>query len=236
MDRPGPAGPEHGGNGPVHGSRARCVSWTSQRVRQGLAQVEVEGVAELKWFRPVAALTAPAAAIDSMLAECVAAKPGEQVVENLLADPSAAPRGQLKVIPVTGEIAGRLESSGEGVEDLEAAPRFVAHRLAQVGPVDPAQVRGRLHILELCLERLEPAERLELAQGTLKTELLLATEAEPLAEPAGQDLVERRRELGEVPAQPVVAQQAIDQRVQFRTLGGGQGLKQRLHRRVGKEC
>jgi len=56
----------------------------------------VERVAELVRLGGVLALPAASAAVDPMAAERVARQPGEQVVEDLLADPPAAPRRELE--------------------------------------------------------------------------------------------------------------------------------------------
>ena len=65
-------------------------------------QVEVEDITELERLRPLAALRAAPGAVDPVLAERIPAQPGEEVVEDLLADPAAAPRRQLEAIARPG--------------------------------------------------------------------------------------------------------------------------------------
>ena len=82
--------------------------------------------------------------------------------------------------------------------------------------------------------RLEPVERLEpaeLLERRLEAHRLVAAEPDPVAEPAGQQLVEVGGELGEVPAQPVVAQQRVDRVLELRPLLGRERPHERLHRR-----
>ena len=65
----------------------------------------------------------------------------------------------------------------------------------------------------------------------MQTELLAALEIEALAESVGQQRVESCGELGQIPAQPVVAQQRIHGVLQLLALLGAERLHQRLHLR-----
>ena len=77
------------------------------------------------------------------------------------------------------------------------------------------------------VERLEPAE---LLQRGLEPQRLVAAEPHAVAQPVGQQLVEVRGQLGEVPAQAVVAQQRVDRVLELGPLLRGQRAQQRLHR------
>ena len=103
------------------GPGGRRVLLAAEGVEQRPAQVEVERVAELVRLGRLVALPAPAAAVDPVAAERVALEPREQVVEDLLADPPAAARGQLEALAVAGQVAGLLEPAGQVVERLEVA-------------------------------------------------------------------------------------------------------------------
>jgi hypothetical protein len=67
------------------------------------------------------ALPSPPGAVDPVSAERVALEPGEQVVEDLLADPPAAARCQIHPLAVARQVASLLEPAGEVVERLELA-------------------------------------------------------------------------------------------------------------------
>ena len=85
LDRPAPLG-------------RRRILRSGQGIGQRLAQVEVERVAELERLGPVAPLRATPGPVDAVLAEGIPAQSGEEVVEDLLADPPAAARSQLEVL------------------------------------------------------------------------------------------------------------------------------------------
>ena len=68
-------------------------------------------------------------------------------------------------------------------------------------------------------------------QRPVQAEGLVAAKSEPLAQASGQQLVERGRELGQVPAQSVVPQQGIDHRLQLCALFRGHRAQERLHGR-----
>ena len=114
--------PARGGRRARRGRAARRrVLGPAERVLDRAPDVEVERVAELVRLRRLLALPAPAGPVDPMAAERVARQPGEQVVEDLLADPPAAPRRQLQPIALARQVAGLLELAGELVERLEVA-------------------------------------------------------------------------------------------------------------------
>ena len=134
------------------GPGGRRVLLAAERVEQRPAQVEVERVAELVRLGRLVALPSPPAAIDPVTAECVALEPREQVVEDLLADPPAAARRQLKALAVAGQVAGLLEPPGQVVERLEVAYGVVAEQVADLVAVDRGQVAGRLDIGQRVLQ------------------------------------------------------------------------------------
>src|SRR6185369_17608191 len=76
----------------------------ADRVLDRAPDVEVERVAELVRLGGLLALAAAAAAIDPVAAERVARQPGEQVVEDLLADPPAAPRRELEPLAAARQV------------------------------------------------------------------------------------------------------------------------------------
>ena len=77
------------------------------------------------------------------------------------------------------------------------------------------------------VHRLEPGD---LRQCALEAERLVATERHPVAEPARQQQVEVRGELGEVDQEPVVAQQRLHHRLELGALLRAHRAHQRLHR------
>src|SRR6478752_1806263 len=108
--------------------------------------VEVERVAELVRLRRLLALPAPPGPVDPVAAEGVPRQAGEQVVEDLLADPPAAARRQLEPIALPGEVAGLLELAGELVERLEVAGALRPEQLADLVSVEVGEVgRGLDH-------------------------------------------------------------------------------------------
>ncbi len=100
----------------------------------------MERVAELVRLGRLIPLPAPPGPVDPVAAECVALEAGEQVVEDLLADPPAAPRRELHAFAVAGQVAGLLEPAGEVVERLEIAQAIVAEQVADLVAVDGGQV------------------------------------------------------------------------------------------------
>ena len=75
--------------------------------------------------------------------------------------------------------------------------------------------------------RLEPRD---LGERAVEPERLVAAERDALAEPAGQQQVEVRGELGEVDQQPVVAQQRLHHRLELGPLLRAHRAQERLHR------
>ena len=125
---------------PVAARRRRRVLLASQRVEQRAPQVEVERIAELVRLGRLFALPSPAAAIDAVATEGIALESGEQVVEHLLADLAAAPRGQLQPLAVACQVAGLLEPAREVVERIELARRVVTEQVAHLVAIDGGEV------------------------------------------------------------------------------------------------
>ena len=78
--------------------------------------------------------------VDPVGTERVALEASEQVVEDLLADPPAAPRRELHPFAVAGQVAGLLQPAGEVVERLEIAQAVVAEQVTDLVAVDGGQV------------------------------------------------------------------------------------------------
>ena len=185
-----------------HRVAARAAGAFSSRPRalnSVAAQVEVERVAELVRLGRLVALPSPPAAVDPVPAERVALEPREQVVEHLLADPAAAARRQLQALAVARQVARLLEPAGQVVERVEVAHGLVAEQVADLVAVDarrdrraPRRRRARPRARSIACEPRDLGER------ALEPERLVAAERHPLAEPAGQQQVEVRGELGEV--------------------------------------
>ena len=214
----------------ARGARRRSVLLAAEGVEQRAAQVEVERVAELVRLGRLVALPSPAAAIDPVATERVALEPREQVVEDLLADLAAAARGQLQPLAVAGQVAGFLEPPSEVVERIELARGVVAEQVAHLVAIDGGQVGRRLDVgqgVGQLVHRLEPGD---LGERALEPERLVATERHPIAEPARQQEVEVRGELGEVDQEPVVAQQRLHHRLELGALLRAHRAHQRLHR------
>src|SRR5207253_11397832 len=135
-------------------------------------------------------------------AEGIPPKPCEQVVEDLLADPSRSAGRQLEAFPVAGQIARALELLGERVEGFELADRVIAQVLAESRAIDRREVARLGDVAELRFEGVQRLQARHLVEGSLEAERLVAPEPEPLTEAAREELVERRGELRQVPAQP----------------------------------
>ena len=190
----------------------------------------MERVAELVRLGRLVPLPAPPATIEAVPAERVLAKPREEVVEHLLADPPRPPRGQLQAAAVARQVPGLLEPAREVVERVEVAHGVVAEQLADVAPVDRGQVARGADVTQLVLQRVERLEPAELLERTLQPERLVALEPVAVAEAVGQQRVHVRGELGEVPAQPVVPEQGVGHRLELGPLLGRHRAQQRLHR------
>ncbi len=191
-------------------------------VEQRSVEVEVERIAELVGPGVLGSLPSPARSIDSMAPEGIAPEASEEVVEDLLTDSSGALRGELQPVPPPLDVAGLLEPPGQSVERLDGLRGVVADEVAYFGPIDRAQVSGMLEPLELPLERAHPLQGRELAEGSFKAEPLVPGEAVALAEAVRQELVEVGRELAEIPAQAVVAEERLHHRLELRALLGPQ--------------
>ncbi len=165
-----------------------------------------------------------------MATECVAPKPGEQVVQHLLADPPAASGRQLEPIAIAGEVAGPLELLREFVERIEVTRGIVSEQTGDAVAVHLGKVARTADPVELLLERVERLEVGHLGERPLEPQWLVAAEPVALAESTGQQLVHRRGQLGEVPAQPVVPEQGIHRVLELGPLLGRHGLEERLER------
>ena len=191
----------------------------------------MERVAELVRLGRLLALPSPTLAIDAMPTERVAPKAGEQLVEHVLADLACTPGRQLEPLPVAGQVAGLLETPRQVIEGVEVTDGVVAHQVAHLVPVDRGEVARRFHVHQRVLEpfhRLQPGD---LRQRAIERERLVATEADPVAEPAGEEQIEVRRQLGQVDQQPVVTEQRVHHRLELGSLLRAEGAHQRLHRR-----
>ena len=190
----------------------------------------MERVAELVRFGRLLALPAPTGAVQPVAPERVPSQPAEQIVEHLLADPARAARRQLHPIAVALEVAGPLEAARKLIEGVHIAGSVGAEQVADPLTIDLAKVARAVDAVQLRLEGVERLEVRHLLQGAFEAERLVAAEPGPLAEAAGQQLVERCRELSEVPAQPVVAQQRVHHRLELGPLLRAHRAQQRLHR------
>ena len=156
---------------------------------------------------------------------------GEQLVEDLLADPPVATGRELQPVAVALEVAGPLEPVGEVLERVEVAGRVRAEQVVDVAPVDLAEVARATRPVDLRLELVERLEPPQLAERRLQAHWLVAGEPHPLPQPAGEDLVEVRGKLGEVPLEAVVAEQGVERVLELLALLGRQRSHQRLHGR-----
>ena len=213
------------------GAPARRVLLAPQRVTERAPEVEVERVAELERLGHLVALAAVAGVREPVRAERVAVEPREQLVEHLLPDPPMTPRGELEPVAVALEVAGTLEAVGEVLERIEVPGGVRAQQVVDVRAVDLAEVARPARAVDLRLELVERLEPPELLERALEAERLVAGEPDPLPQPAGEQLVEVRGELGEVPLEPVVAEQRVERVLELLALLGRQRPHQRLHRR-----
>ena len=86
----------------------------------------------------------------------------------------------------------------------------------------PARSAGSTRRPTSCV--LQPVHRLEpgdLGEGAVEPERLVAAERHPVAEAAGQQLVQVRGELGEVTSEPVVAEERVHHRLRARRAAPG---------------
>ena len=177
----------------------RRVLLAHQRVRHRRPQVELERVAELERLGGLLAVAAAAGPLQAVAAERVAPQPGEQVVEHLLADPPAAARRQLHAVAVAIEVAGGLErvarSSSASRSRAASGPRRSRTSERSISPMSP----GPVDAFEVALEAVQRLELAELVQRRFEAQRLVSAEAHPVPQPVGEQLVEVRRELGEVP-------------------------------------
>src|SRR5439155_15063536 len=147
--------------------------------------------------------------LDPLAAEAVAAEPGEQIVEHLLADPPCPAGSQLEPVALPREIPGTLELAGQLVEPLELAHRVVAKQVLDAVAIEPGEVARPVDVAQRILERIEGLQAADLLQRAVEAQLLVAAEPEAVAEPTRDELIHRRPELGEVPAQAVVAEERV---------------------------
>ncbi len=215
---------------PLASSRRR-VLLAHQGVRHRRPEVEVERVPELERLGRLLAVAATAGALEAMAAERVAPQPGEQVVEHLLADPAAAAGRELQPVAVPVEVARRLQAGRQVLQRVEVAGRVRPEQVTDVRPVDVAEIAGAADPLEVALQLVQRLEPAELVQRRLEAHRLVAAEPHPVPQPVGEQLVEVRRELGEVPLQAVVLQQRVDGVLELRALLGRERSEERLHRR-----
>ena len=217
---------------PAVGREARGVLRPAKRVLDRAPDVEMERVAELVRLRRLLALPSPPGPVDPMAAERVARQPREQVVEDLLADPPAAPRRQLEAIAAAAEVAGPFELAGKLVERVQVAGGLVAEQLADVARGrDPARSPGPATSASESSSASSAWSRPICSSAGSRPEPLLAAEVVALAEAVRHELVHVRGEPGEVPAQPVVAEQRVHHRLELGPLLGGHRAQERLHRR-----
>ena len=111
---------------------------------------------------------------------------------------------------LTVEVARLLQALREVLEGVEVADRVRPEEVADVATIDVGEIALAPDPLEIRLETVERLQPPELIQRRLEAHGLVATEPDPIAEAVGQQLIEVGRQLGEVPAQPVVAQQGVD--------------------------
>ena len=190
----------------------------------------MERVAELVRLGGLLALPAPTGPVHAVTAERVALEPREEVVEDLLADPPAAPRRELQPLPVAREVAGLLESAGQVIERVEVADRLVAQQVAHLVAVDVGEIARTLDVGEGVLHAVHRREPFDLGQGAFESERLVAAERDALTKAAGQEQVQVRRELGEVDQQPVVAQERLHHRFELGPLLRRHRPQEGLHR------
>ena len=165
-----------------------------------------------------------------MAAERVPLQSREQVVEHLLADLAAAPRGQLEPVAVARQVTGLLEPPSKVVEGIEIAHGLVAEQFAHLGAIDAGEVAGALDVGERVLQPLHRLEPPDLGKGAIERERFVTVEPNAIAEAAGEQQVEVRGQLLEVDEQAVVAQESLHHRFELRPLFGRHRAQERLHR------
>ena len=190
----------------------------------------MERVAELVRLRRLVTLAALTGTLDPVTAERIALEPGEQVVEDLLADLAGAARRQLQALTVAGQVAGLLEPSSERVERVERADGVVAHQVARLAAVDAGEVTRAVDVGEGILHALHGVEAIELGEGPVKVQRRVAAEPDAIPEAARQEEVEVRGKLREVEQEPVVAQECLHHRFELGPLLGAHRAQERLHR------
>ena len=206
--------------------------WPRQRVGQGARQVEVERPAELVGSATVVAFTDGARRCGSRGRRRRRAAAAEQLVEDPLAQPPRATRRQLEALAAALGVARLFEQLGQLLKRAAAsAADSRIEQLRDLVGIDLGQLVGRA--------RCRPSGSAELvhpvAAGRAGRARPASVSCSPslevvaLAQALGQQRVERRGELRQVPAQPVVVQQRVHHVLQLLALLGAHRLHQRLH-------
>ena len=162
----------------------------------------MERVAELVRLGRLLALAAAAGPVDPVAAERVARQPGEQVVEDLLADPPAAPRRELEPVAVGG--SGSRPPRAGGRARRARRGRGPRRRRAARGPRRdraPARSPGALDRPRAASSSASSAwSRPICSSAGSSPSGSLAAELVALAEAVGHQLVHVRRRAGRGPS------------------------------------
>ena len=186
-------------------------------------QVGLEGIPPLEGLGRLVSLAAAAQMGHAMAAHGISLKPGEEVVEDLLPDPSAPPRSELQTIAEAGHEPRLLQTTGQVVESLQTLGRPGTEEALERLPVHRREVPRLDRPGQLVLQAVQGVHQGELVKGLLQTQKELAAEPDPGPQTAGEKLVEGRRQLRQVPAEPVVPQEGIDEPLELGLLLGGHG-------------
>ena len=193
--------------------------------------MEVERPSELVGSAALPALADGARRLTAVAAELVALHPCEQLVEDLLADPTGATRSQRQTIAVAFGVARLFQRATQLLERPHLVGRVSVKELGSSSGSISSSAAGERMSPSWSDSSIEPPQLSELRQRPLERQLFRALEVEALPKTVGQQLVERRCELGKVPAQPVVAEQRIHHVLQLLALLGTHRRHQRLHLR-----
>src|SRR5215213_5987282 len=167
---------------------------------QRALQIDLERPAELVRTAALAPFSASPDDVRAMAAERVAVHLAEQLVEDFLADPARTARRQLESIAMSLGVTGVFESLGQLLQRAQVVRRCRIEQLCERVGVELIERCRRLDTAQLIGQCIELVQARQLLERALERQALLARERKALAQALWQQLVQRRGELGQVPA------------------------------------
>ena len=150
-------------------------AFAEDAVHDRLAEVEVEGVAELVGFGLVGALAALALIALGVLTVGGLLELIVDLAHGLLLDLADAARGELPLVALFADVASLLKDFEEVLELLEGVGGFFAEQLAELVLVDVVEVAAVLGLFELLFELVDVLEVAHEVHRLEEVELFVAT-------------------------------------------------------------